>query len=104
MLMKTLFMISLMCFMWWRKNIIMILLSMEMILTILFISISSTAYMNLSLNSMFMLIMMVVGSSIGISLMVAISRLQNSINSTTIWTLTFVENYNNNSFYSTYQK
>lgn len=77
---------------------------MEIILTILFISISSTTYINLRLNSIFILIIIVVGSSIGISLIVAISRLQNSINSTTIWTLTFVENYNNNSFYSTYQK
>nr|AUJ21347.1 NADH dehydrogenase subunit 4L [Tetragnatha similis] len=89
MLMKILFTTSLVSLCWWRKNIILLLLSMEMILTILFMIISSMSLTSMSLNSMFMLTMMVIGSSIGISMMVALSRLQNSTNSSIIWSLTF---------------
>nr|AUJ21338.1 NADH dehydrogenase subunit 4L [Tetragnatha cf. tincochacae DDC-2018] len=92
MLMKILFFAGLMSLCWWRKNIILLLLSMEMMLMILFLMISSMNFMYSSTNSMFMLVMMVIGSSIGISMMVAMSRLQNSTNSSSIWSLTFDKN------------
>nr|YP_009110429.1 NADH dehydrogenase subunit 4L [Tetragnatha maxillosa]AIX11773.1 NADH dehydrogenase subunit 4L [Tetragnatha maxillosa] len=88
MLMKILFAMSFMSMCWWRKIVILMLLSMEMMLTILFLSITSSNFLSSYFNSMFMLVMMVIGSSMGISMMVTLSRLQNSCNSQLIWSLT----------------
>nr|YP_009131529.1 NADH dehydrogenase subunit 4L [Argyroneta aquatica]AIL95163.1 NADH dehydrogenase subunit 4L [Argyroneta aquatica]QNV11920.1 NADH dehydrogenase subunit 4L [Pisaura mirabilis] len=79
-LMKLMMYISILSMCWWRKTIIMLLLSLELLLISLFLSLSiNNQFSQISLFSM--LVMMTAGSSIGLSMLVSLSHSHNSSNS-----------------------
>nr|YP_010219075.1 NADH dehydrogenase subunit 4L [Phoneutria boliviensis]UBY46228.1 NADH dehydrogenase subunit 4L [Phoneutria boliviensis] len=81
---------------WWRKNIIPMLLSMElMLISLYFFLTSSNSLISMS-SLLIMLTLMASGSSMGLSLLVSLSRSHNSSSSTPINMLTFAKiNYSN---------
>nr|YP_009744384.1 NADH dehydrogenase subunit 4L [Oxyopes hupingensis]QIE13336.1 NADH dehydrogenase subunit 4L [Oxyopes hupingensis] len=85
--------LSILSMCWWRKNILIMILSLEMLLISLFFHIATN--MNLiSLPSlMIMLTMMVSGSSMSLSMLISLSNSHKSSNSIFINFLTFVKNY-----------
>nr|QNV12051.1 NADH dehydrogenase subunit 4L [Linyphia triangularis] len=73
---------------WWRKNIIFMLLSLEMLLMSLFILLMMNNNLNMTMSMLIMVTIMVSGSSIGLAFLVALSRSHNSSNCTFIWNMT----------------
>lgn len=90
---------------WWRKNIIIILLSLELILLTLFFSLS-TSLTNLPSFSLFIILILIVrGSTLGLRILVSLSYSHNSSNPIFINLLTFDKNtYSNNNILYFYKK
>nr|AOW68570.1 NADH dehydrogenase subunit 4L [Ebrechtella tricuspidata] len=84
-------MMSIISMCWWRKNIITMLLSMEFLLISLYYFISQLIT-TISLSSfLIMLVMMVSGSSLGLSLLISLSQTHNSSSTTSINMFTFAK-------------
>nr|YP_010545525.1 NADH dehydrogenase subunit 4L [Parasteatoda cingulata]UYG23922.1 NADH dehydrogenase subunit 4L [Parasteatoda cingulata] len=85
--------INMISILWWRKNIIILLLNLELLLISLF---SIMLVYNLSssfISALIMLTIMVSGSSIGLSMLVSLSQSHHSSKSSFMWMLTFDKIY-----------
>nr|AWN56282.1 NADH dehydrogenase subunit 4L [Goeldia sp. DPP-2018] len=91
-IMKTMIIMSMTSLCWWRKNIIMLLLSIELLILSLFCLISFSFMMNPSIQLLSMLVIMATGTSLGLSLLVSMSFSHNSLSSNFINSLTFDKN------------
>nr|YP_009158058.1 NADH dehydrogenase subunit 4L [Carrhotus xanthogramma]AKH36474.1 NADH dehydrogenase subunit 4L [Carrhotus xanthogramma] len=90
-LLFTMIMMSLTSMCWWRKNIILMLLSLEMLIMSLFTLMATSLPLSNMSSLLLMLVMMVSGSSFGLSLLVSMSHTYNSSNSIYINLLTYVK-------------
>lgn len=85
---------------WWRKNIILILLSLEILIISLFISII-LSISTISTSSLLIILAIIVrGSRLGLRLLVSISHLHKSSNSIYINTLTYDKTTHSFNFYN----
>lgn len=89
---------------WWRKNIITILLRLELLIISLFTVI--TFYISeISLSSLLIILTIIVrGSRIGLRLLISLSHTHNSSNSSFINIITFAKNYPSYIFYINFNK
>lgn len=72
---------------WWRKNIIILLLSLELLLISTFTLISTNLLFISATSLLIILTIIVAGSSLGLVLLVSLCRFFKSPNSLPIWAL-----------------
>nr|YP_010297092.1 NADH dehydrogenase subunit 4L [Plator insolens]UMI39152.1 NADH dehydrogenase subunit 4L [Plator insolens] len=94
--------ISIMSMCWWRKNLIPMLMSLELLIISLFLTLlTSISFSSLS-SMLIILVLMVSGSSLGLSLLVSMSHSHKSSMSSYMNMMTFDKIYysiNSNNFY-----
>nr|YP_009689587.1 NADH dehydrogenase subunit 4L [Neoscona multiplicans]QCF46306.1 NADH dehydrogenase subunit 4L [Neoscona multiplicans] len=84
---KIMILIGITSLLWWRKNIIILLLSLELMLMSIFTLIAMKLFLMSPISIMIMLTIMVAGSSLGLVLMVSLCRFFKSPNALPMWLL-----------------
>nr|AIA77317.1 NADH dehydrogenase subunit 4L [Trichonephila clavata]UQJ77488.1 NADH dehydrogenase subunit 4L [Trichonephila clavata] len=84
---KMMIFMSIMSMWWWRKNILLLLLSLEFLLISMYVLLIMNSYSFPTMSILFMLTILVSGSSLGLMLLVSMCRFMKSSNSSLIWFL-----------------
>nr|QDP17861.1 NADH dehydrogenase subunit 4L [Parachtes riberai] len=82
--------ISMLSMCWWRNHLIMLLLSLEMLLLSVLYLLLNTFNVNFAYNLLMLLLMMVMASCFGLSMLVSISRSHKSSLLQTFITLMYI--------------
>jgi len=90
---KTVLILSLTRILWWRKNIIILLLNLELIIISTLYLIILVNIISPFINILIILTLIARASSIGLRLIISLSRSFNSSNSIYIWSLIFDKNF-----------
>lgn len=77
---------------WWRKNVIIILLRLELFLITLFVLVNEINSLFISFYILIIATIIVRGSSLGLALLVSISRSHNSSTCSLVWNIIFGDN------------